>query len=643
MHVVAVAGRGGAGYLQGSTAFGAQVTADLSVTPGQLLYIEVGGNGGDGGAGWLDSGGVGGFNGGAAGGLGGGGGGGGASDVRALSRSASGSLGSRLITAGGGGGSAGNPVLCNGVVRISGGAGGGGGERGADGQGNSCGGMVSMVGWSASGGDAGSSSAGGVGGYSAGSGLCFCDVELDPGADGSVGAGGAGAGGEGGGGGGGGGAFGGGGGGGGVIHPSTAAGGGGGGGGGSSFLGEGTSAGSIAPDSTGVPSVRISYGETADPSPLVALATPADGSVTNDPTPSFSGTAGTAPDDAATVTVNIYAGPSSSGTPVQTRAATRQADGSWAVAASPPLSDGTYTARAEQSDGAGNSGVSSASTFTVDTVAPDPPLTGASANSNTGLVELSGTAEAGSIVDVFEGANRRAGVRADAAGAWAITLSAPEGPHTYTATATDAAGNTSGASNSVTVTIDQTSPTPSIASPAAYTTEITPLIRGTAGTAPGDIATVSVALYSAANATGPALQSFDEVAVSSGAWSLTPSALADGTYTAQVSSAGRRRQPRLGDADLHRRRDGAGDHGDRPGRWSDRGGDQHRRVGELQRGHEPTRRPGRLLIGPLKRSQPRLGRVLLDCQHDELPADHCAGTRDPLHREGLHRRSRPGR
>ena len=43
LHVVAIGGAGGASAVSGGAA--AQVTADLSVTPGQVLYIEVGGKG----------------------------------------------------------------------------------------------------------------------------------------------------------------------------------------------------------------------------------------------------------------------------------------------------------------------------------------------------------------------------------------------------------------------------------------------------------------------------------------------------------------------------------------------------------------------------------------------------------------------
>ena len=104
INVLAVGGRGGSGAL-GSTrgGFGASVDADLGVTPGQTLYVEVGGNGQDG---ILGAAGPGGFNGGGLGAPASGAGGGGASDVRTVPATDAGSLASRLIVAGGGGGAA---------------------------------------------------------------------------------------------------------------------------------------------------------------------------------------------------------------------------------------------------------------------------------------------------------------------------------------------------------------------------------------------------------------------------------------------------------------------------------------------------------------------------------------------------------
>jgi hypothetical protein len=224
IHVVLIGGRGGAG--QGSIAggFGARVEADLAVTAGQALHINVGGNG-EGPAAQAHDGG---FNGGGAAGecscisfifMGSGGG---ASDIRSISRFLTGSVESRVIVAGGGGGGGHTAV---------------GGAAGSPGD-------------SPAGGGPGTKSSGGGGGFGPTSGQ-----------PGSFGAGGKGAvtveevaGG-----GGGGGYYGGGGGGGGGDD-------GGGGGGGSSFIGTATNA-SVSLDAAGTPSVAINYTAGGDPTP----------------------------------------------------------------------------------------------------------------------------------------------------------------------------------------------------------------------------------------------------------------------------------------------------------------------------------------------------------------------------------------
>jgi hypothetical protein len=105
--------------------------------------------------------------------------------------------------------------------------------------------------------------------------------------------------------------------------------------------------------------------------PAVTLTAPTDGSMTNNNVPTFSGTAGTNNGDSPTITVNVYAGFSAAGMPVQTLAATEHS-GSWSVPANAPLEDGTYTAQAIQHDEVGNVGESSADSFTIDTKPPGP-------------------------------------------------------------------------------------------------------------------------------------------------------------------------------------------------------------------------------------------------------------------------------
>ena len=126
----------------------------------------------------------------------------------------------------------------------------------------------------------------------------------------------------------------------------------------------------------GVPSkakfIRITANPDATP-PVVTLTSPADGSSTDDSTPTFAGAAGSLAGDRAATTVRVYAGSTATGTPVRTVSGARSGT-SWTVDGSPALPPGTYTARAEQSDYSGNTGLSSsATTFTIVPPPPPPP------------------------------------------------------------------------------------------------------------------------------------------------------------------------------------------------------------------------------------------------------------------------------
>jgi hypothetical protein len=138
----------------------ARVSGDLEVTPGQTLYVEVGGKGEDHVAGE-----EGGFNGGGDGDSGGGG----ASDVRTMPLAAGLSPDPRLIVAAGGGGAGGT------YAAGEGGAGGAAGSPGSEGVGS---GGVNL------GGAAGTGTAGGLGG--AGCANKGVDGELGLGGDGGT-------------------------------------------------------------------------------------------------------------------------------------------------------------------------------------------------------------------------------------------------------------------------------------------------------------------------------------------------------------------------------------------------------------------------------------------------------------------------
>jgi hypothetical protein len=196
IEVAAIGGKGGDAPLTGGGATqggdAAEVIGTLSVTPGQILYIEVGGNGGD-----SDTTAEGGFNGGGNG----GGGGGGASDVRTSPRSVDlETEDTRLIVAAGGGGAgdegpqesggvggdAGQPG--GGTIYSGGGAGtqteGGGGAEGCFNSGGS--GQLGLGGdGSYAGAESGPAGGGGGGLYGGGGGAGSCEFGSSGGGGGS--------------------------------------------------------------------------------------------------------------------------------------------------------------------------------------------------------------------------------------------------------------------------------------------------------------------------------------------------------------------------------------------------------------------------------------------------------------------------
>jgi TolB protein len=197
-------------------------------------------------------------------------------------------------------------------------------------------------------------------------------------------------------------------------------------------------------------------GDTTPPS--VTLTAPANNASTHDPTPALRGTGGTAAGDSAAVTIKIYQGAGTSGPVIQTRTATRDATtGAYARAAT-TLPDGLYTARAQQDDAAGNTGYSSANTFTVDTVAPvvslSAPANGSSIHDATpALAGTGGTAPGDSAtvrVKIYRGTDTsgpldqtRTATRDPGTGDYSVDAKAlADGSYTASAQQTDAAGNT---------------------------------------------------------------------------------------------------------------------------------------------------------------------------------------------------------
>jgi uncharacterized delta-60 repeat protein len=135
------------------------------------------------------------------------------------------------------------------------------------------------------------------------------------------------------------------------------------------------------------------------------------------------------------------------------------------------LVDSNYVFTASATDIAGNIGIVSAPfNVTVDTIAPAAPLiisfsadTGVAGDGVTGdnTLVLTGTAEANGTVQVSDGGTAIGTVTADAAGNWTFDYSGTlltDGNHSFTATATDAAGNLSAASTPLAVVVDTIAP-----------------------------------------------------------------------------------------------------------------------------------------------------------------------------------------
>ena len=143
--------------------------------------------------------------------------------------------------------------------------------------------------------------------------------------------------------------------------------------------------------------------------------------------------------------------------------ATANGSGSWSFVTA-ILATGAHSFTAKATDAAGNTGVASAATtVAIDTVAPAAPVI-LSIAPDTGVVgdgitsatvlTLTGTAEANSTVAVLDGSTTLGDVSANSLGSWSfVTATLAAGAHSFTAKATDVAGNTGLASAAMVETI----------------------------------------------------------------------------------------------------------------------------------------------------------------------------------------------
>ena len=174
----------------------------------------------------------------------------------------------------------------------------------------------------------------------------------------------------------------------------------------------------------------------------------------------------------------------------------------------------------------------------ADTVAPAKPVI-ASFSTDTGIkgdgitndhtLSLTGTAEANSMVRVYDGATPLGTATANGSGAWSYTTGIlSDAAHSLTASATDAAGNTSVASSVMAVTVDTVAPAkPVIGSFSTDTDTLADRITSDhtlalTGTAEANSA---VKLYDGSTLLGTV------AANGSGGWSYTTSTLSDATHS----------------------------------------------------------------------------------------------------------------
>jgi hypothetical protein len=114
------------------------------------------------------------------------------------------------------------------------------------------------------------------------------------------------------------------------------------------------------------------------------------------------------------------------------------------------LGDGTITISAKSTDLAGNVSIVRSATVTKDTAAPGAP-SAAYTDNNNAADQVSGSAEANAFITVTKASGPTYTTTADGAGAYSVLVATVNGkPNpptavTYTVTARDAAGNTSGA------------------------------------------------------------------------------------------------------------------------------------------------------------------------------------------------------
>ncbi|WP_312017549.1 beta strand repeat-containing protein, partial [Bradyrhizobium ottawaense] len=209
---------------------------------------------------------------------------------------------------------------------------------------------------------------------------------------------------------------------------------------------------------------------------------------------------------------------------------TTDAQGTWSFTPS-GLADGLHTIVASETDAFGNTGSASLS-FTLDTTAPAVAITSTGGSTNQASQTISGTvgvADAGATVTILDGATTIGTAIVQGNGSWSTTVTLSNGPNSLTARVSDAAGNiaTSGA---VVYTLSTTGPT------------VTEALVADTGTSATDHLTTNPALSGTGLANTVVHFTIDGSPIvttvttdAQGAWSFTPTGLADGLHTIVAS------------------------------------------------------------------------------------------------------------
>ncbi|WP_424948337.1 beta strand repeat-containing protein [Candidatus Spongiihabitans sp.] len=269
------------------------------------------------------------------------------------------------------------------------------------------------------------------------------------------------------------------------------------------------------------PPVLITLDTETPEAPIITTQT----ATVNSPSITITGTA------EAGTTVELLKGGTSTGDTVTAAAGT----GTFSFTVT--LTEGTNTFTATASDGPNTSASSSPVLITLDTETPEvPAITTSPATVNSPSITITGTAEAGTTVDLLkEGTSSVGTTTADGTGNFSFAVTLTEGTNTFTATASDGT-NKSAASPAVVITLDTIAPAVPAITTSPATVGSTPItIVGTAE------AGTTVELFNGVTSAGTVTAdsgsfSFTGVALNPGANSFTATA-SDGVNTSASSPA----------------------------------------------------------------------------------------------------------